>query len=161
MQEKERQWLTRKIRMMMLFFMVAVAISGITAFDVEPGLQWLVLYEDYYPDAIAEFLLKAYDAVSTTNRLYPMLGYGYDWLAFAHLVIALLFIGPYREPVKNQWVVTWAMITCIAVFPLAFIAGSIRGIPFYWQLIDCSFGIIGLIPLYITNRWINRLKLLQ
>ena len=29
------------------------------------------------------------------------------------------------------------------IFPLAFIAGPIRGITFYWQLIDCSFGVFG------------------
>ena len=32
---------------------------------------------------------------------------------------------------------------CLAVIPLALICGPIRGIPFYWRLIDCSFGVIG------------------
>jgi hypothetical protein len=45
----------------------------------------------------------------------------------------------------------------VAVIPLAFIAGPIRGIPFYWKCIDCSFGVLGIIPLYIVWRWIKKL----
>jgi uncharacterized membrane protein required for colicin V production len=41
---------------------------------------------------------------------------------------------------------------------LAFIAGHIREIPFYRQLIDCSFGIIGLVPLTICYRKIEKLE---
>ena len=39
------------------------------------------------------------------------------------------------------------IVACIAIFPLAMICGPLRGIPFYWRLIDCSFGVIGIIPL--------------
>jgi hypothetical protein len=46
------------------------------------------------------------------------------------------------------------------IFPLAFICGPIRHIPFYWQLIDCSFGIIGIIPLFFCYRWIKQLEIL-
>ncbi|SCF41963.1 hypothetical protein [Micromonospora mirobrigensis] len=31
--------------------------------------------------------------------------YGTDWLAFAHLVLAVAFWGPLRDPVRNVWVV--------------------------------------------------------
>jgi len=36
---------------------------------------------------------------------YPFIAYGTDWLAFAHFVIAIAFIGPWRDPVRNVWVV--------------------------------------------------------
>jgi hypothetical protein len=85
----------------------------------------------------------------------PLLSYGTDWLAFAHLVIAMAFIGPWRDPVRNIWVIQWAMLCCVAVIPLALIAGPIRGIPFWWQCIDMSFGVIGLIPLWIVHRQIR------
>ena len=88
-----------------------------------------------------------------------MLAYGYDWLAFAHIVIAMAFIGPFKEPVKNVWIIDWAMLACIAIIPLAFIAAPIRHIPYYHILIDCSFGLIGIIPLLICKRWINILKM--
>jgi hypothetical protein len=32
------------------------------------------------------------------------------------------------------------------------ISGPIRGVPFFWTLIDCSFGIVGAIPLLYCLR---------
>jgi len=43
---------------------------------------------------------------------------------------------------------------CVGVIPLALICGPLRGIPFYWQLIDCSFGVVGFIPLLICRNYI-------
>jgi hypothetical protein len=37
-----------------------------------------------------------------TSDKHPFLFYGFDWLALAHLVIALLFFGPYRDPIRNK-----------------------------------------------------------
>jgi hypothetical protein len=86
------------------------------------------------------------------------MAYGTDWLAFAHLVIAVAFIGPLRDPVRNIWVIEFGLIACVAVFPLAFIAGSVRGIPFYWQLIDCSFGVGGGALLWICYGKVRSLE---
>lgn len=86
------------------------------------------------------------------------MAYGTDWLAFAHLVIAVAFIGPFNDPLKNSWVIQFGMIACVMVFPLAFICGAVRSIPFFWQLIDCSFGAIGFVPLYICYKKIMRLQ---
>jgi hypothetical protein len=102
-----------------------------------------------------------YAAVKATNDSYPFISYGTDWLAFAHLVIAVVFIGPYKDPVKNIWVIQFGMIACLMVFPLALIAGPIREIPFYWQLIDCSFGIFGFLLLYRSYRYIKELEVNQ
>ena len=78
--------------------------------------------------------------------------YGTDWLAFAHLVIAIAFIGPWRDPIKNVWVIDFGLIACVAVIPLAMIAGQFRGIPVWWRFIDCSFGVFGAIPLLLVRR---------
>jgi hypothetical protein len=150
-----------KIRLMILFFMVALILSGVTAFPVETELNWLLRHPSLIPSFAQVWLQKVYAALADTNARYPMLAYGYDWLAFAHIVIALAFIGPFKDPVKNVWIIDWAMLTCIAIIPLAFIAAPIRHIPYYHVLIDCSFGIIGLIPLFICKCWINRLKTQQ
>lgn len=147
-----------RIRVAIIFFIVALAVSGITAFPIETELHWLVNHPSLIPGPIYTFVNKAYEGISISNQTHPMLSYGYDWLAFAHLVIAMAFIGPLRNPVKNIWVIEWAMLACVAVIPLALIAGPIRGIPFYWQCIDCSFGIFGIIPLYIVRRWTLRLE---
>lgn len=135
----------KKIRILIVFFMISLALSGITAFPIQTELHWLLGFKSGLPPALTSWLQKVYDAIKDTNEHYPFLSYGYDWLAFAHLMIALVFIGPYKDPERNSWVIEWAMIACICVIPLALLAGPVRGIPFYWQLIDCSFGVIGIL----------------
>jgi hypothetical protein len=73
----------------------------------------------------------------------------------------LIFVGPLRDPVRNKWVIDWAIISCLLVFPLAFMAGPVRGIPFFHILIDCSFGAIGIVPLLIVRKKIKKLELLK
>ena len=153
--------LITKIRLMIVCFMTALVLSGATAFPVETELRWLLSHPSLVPAFAETWLQNVYNALAETNAKYPMLAYGYDWLAFAHIVIAMAFIGPFKDPVKNVWIIDWAMLACIAVFPLAFIAAPIRHIPYYHVLIDCSFGVIGIIPLLICRRWINQLKTLQ
>jgi hypothetical protein len=151
------------IRLVLGFFVVALVLSGLTAFP----LQWeLRLLTSWFGNGtaigttlpgLAQWLSHVRAALETTDRAYPFLAYGTDWLAFAHLVIAVAFLGPLRDPVRNIWVVEFGMIACLMVIPLALICGPIRGIPFYWQLIDCSFGVFGLIPLAIVRRMILNL----
>ncbi len=150
--------LLKKIRWLILFFIVALVLSGVTAFPVEAELQWLLNHPSIIPSTFLPWLQKCYVAIATTNQQYPMLAYGYDWLAFAHLVIATAFIGPLVNPVKNIWVIEWAMLACVAIIPLAFIAGPVRQIPLFHILIDCSFGVLGIIPLLICRRWIKQLE---
>jgi len=152
------QKLLNRIRYTIVFFMIALALSGITAFPLETELQWLLAFRHHMPAELAAYFTRVYEALHETNLRYPMLAYSYDWLAFAHLVIALLFIGPLKDPIKNIWVIEWGMLACIAIIPLAFIAGPVRGIPIYWTCIDCSFGIFGIIPLYFVRRWIRKLE---
>jgi hypothetical protein len=99
-----------------------------------------------------------HNGLTETYRTYPFIPYGTDWLAFAHIAIAIAFIGPLRDPVKNIWVIEFGMIACVLIVPTALICGSIRGIPLFWRLIDCAFGIIGIIPLWICRRYIKMLQ---
>ncbi|MBK8498190.1 MAG: hypothetical protein IPL52_05105 [Flavobacteriales bacterium] len=87
-----------------------------------------------------------------------MLFYGTDWLAFAHIVIALAFIGPYRDPVRNKWVIEWGLWCCLLVLPLAFFWAPYRGIPFSWCCVDASFGVLGAIPLWLVRRRIQKME---
>ncbi|MGD0911137.1 MAG: hypothetical protein ABR928_04535, partial [Terracidiphilus sp.] len=107
------------------------------------------------------WLRRVHEALETTGREYPFLAYGTDWLGFAHLVIAIAFIGPLRDPVRNKWVLVFGVIACLGVFPLALVAGAIRGIPLYWRAIDCSFGLFGAIPLLFCLREVGRLEKLD
>ncbi len=153
--------LTRKIRTWIVFFIAALVLSGVTAFPLETELHFLDQYSTRFPWPLSEFINQVYEAVKTSNANYPFLAYGTDWLAFAHIVIAVAFIGPLRDPVKNSWIIEFGMISCLMIFPLAFICGFIRQIPVYWQLIDCSFGVFGLIPLLHTHRLIKKLEKLS
>jgi len=149
--------LLTKIRLLILFFMIALVLSGLTAMPAETELRWLIQYKGIFPESLGNWLQSCYNALADTNTKYPFLAYGYDWLAFAHFMIALSFIGPYRDPVKNAWIIDWQIICCIAVVPLAVIAGPIRQIPIFHILIDCCFGLFGIIPLLICRRWIKKI----
>jgi hypothetical protein len=148
-----------KIRLLILFFIVALVLSGVTAFPVETELKWLLSHPSLVPSFAKTWLDTVYNALTETNLKYPMLAYGYDWLAFAHIVIAMAFIGPIKDPIKNVWIIEWGMLACLAILPLAFIAAPIRHIPFFHVLIDCSFGLLGIFPLWICRKWISQLEL--
>lgn len=138
------------IRRWIIFFMITLFLSGLTAIPVEHELKFVTgLFSDQ--TIIGGWIHKVYAGVADTNKQYPFIAYGYDWLAFAHFILALLFIGPLKDPVRNKWIIEFGMIACVLIIPFAFIAGHYRGIPVWWRLVDCSFGIIGLIPLGICN----------
>jgi len=154
-----------RIRGLLIGFMVGLALSGITAFPLPAELRmlshWMGIPDGASASAyggLTAWIITVRDALTFTEGKYPFLFYGYDWLAFAHLVIAVMFVGPYKDPVRNIWVIQWGMIACGAVVVLALVAGPIRGIPFGWQLIDCSFGVVGIVPLWLCQRWIKELE---
>lgn len=156
------QKLLKKIKWLVMFFIVAIAVSGITAFPVYTELQLMKQSGMMDGDGLmATWLSTVYNGVADTYSKYPFLFYGYDWLAFAHLVIAALFYGVYKNPVRNKFIVDWGIFCCIAIVPLAVIGSSIRGIPFFHTLIDCSFGVLGLIPLIICRKYIQILEKMQ
>ena len=132
-------------------------LSGLTAIPVDAELSFLVKFFSR-DTAMYQWLEKVLLAYRETNEKYPFLLYGYDWLAFAHFILAILFIGPYRDPVKNIWVIEFGLIACVLIIPLALIAGPQRGVPFGWRLIDCSFGVFGFIPLWICYVKTKKLK---
>ncbi len=155
---KTEQALRKSIQRWIVLFIVLLLISGITAFPIETELSLLVSITTNGPAILHEWINNVYAAIRETNMKYPFLAYGTDWLAFAHIVIALAFVGPLKDPVKNIWVIQFGMISCLMVIPLALICGPIRNIPFFWQLIDCSFGVFGFIPLYLCYRNILKLE---
>lgn len=147
---KNPETLLFEIKRLILLFMVALIISGVTAFWLEAELTFIVAHFNF-GDTINGWLLYVWKALETIDGQYPFLIYGYDWLAFGHLIIAIFFIGPLQKPIANNWVIRYGMVACLAIFPTAFIAGYFRGIPIIWQLIDCSFGVFGFLLLYRIN----------
>jgi hypothetical protein len=155
----------RATRFWLGIVMAGLILSGVTAFPLETELHFfLILLQSSALRPFAElthllpWISRVYSALASTNRQFPFLAYGTDWLAFAHLVIAVAFIGPYRDPIRNKWVITFGLIACAGVIPLALIAGQVRGLPIVWRLVDCSFGIFGGIPLILCRRHIFEIE---
>jgi hypothetical protein len=107
---------------------------------------------------MAGWISRVDDNVQNGYGQYPLLAYGTDWMAFAHIVIAAAFIGPLRDPVGNIWIIEFGMIACALIIPWALIFGVVRDIPFFWTLIDISFGVFGILPLWMVRTDILRLQ---
>lgn len=154
-----------KYRIVLGSFIVGLLLSGITAFPLAWELRLLThalgIDTSTPPHAGLAFWLSTVDrGLHDTYAVYPWIAYGTDWLAFAHIAIAVYFIGPWIHPVKNEWVIQAGLIGCLLILPLALIRGPVRGIPFYWRLIDCSFGVFGAVPLLYCLRLTRQIKAL-
>lgn len=154
----------KQIRLAILIVIVGLVISGVTAFPLLAELNLLssLLAGDSLDPAahagLVHWILKVREGLEATYRDYPFIAYGTDWLAFAHVMIALFFILPYRDPVRYEGVLKVGIAASLLVIPLAFICGPIRGIPFFWRLIDCSFGVLCIPPLVFALRRIRSLE---
>ncbi|GAB2831683.1 hypothetical protein GCM10027024_02180 [Microbacterium insulae] len=151
------------IRVCLGIVIAGLVVSGITAFPLREELTLgAELLDRIGAGSWAPGLFGWVDhvagALTVTGEEYPFLAYGTDWLAFAHLLIAVAFIGPLRDPVRNVWVTQWGLIACAGIVPLALIAGGVRGLPVGWQLIDISFGVVAAVPLAIALAMTKRLE---
>jgi hypothetical protein len=163
----EARILRRRIRCLLCLFVAALVLSGLTAVPLIREIDTLDRFlgmdssiAPWWPE-MSQWISALKEGLHETQDRRPFMFYGTDWLAFAHIVIAIAFWGPISDPVRNVWVVHWAMIACVLVIPLALVFGPMRGIPPFWRWIDCSFGILGIIPLWISDKWIRRLTLLE
>jgi len=161
----DRLAILRRFRAVLGVFILGLVLSGITAFPLQRELEVLTsvrgLDRASAGDATNSFdhwILIVRDGLRDSYALHLWLAYGTDWLAFAHIVIAIFFIGPLVDPVRNVWVLKAGLVACVLVVPLALICGAIRQIPFGWRLIDCSFGVFGAIPLYYCLRLTRTLE---
>lgn len=153
-----------RIRALCLFFMGALTLSGLTALPLSYELDYLnrlagphSIFARLFPN-VTGWIGLVHDGLKYSWSHYPFLAYGTDWLAFAHFAIALAFLGVQRDPIKNRWVVEWAMLICALIIPWTLTSGVVRGIPWFWQLVDMSFGILGIVPLLFLHRDIRKLE---
>lgn len=155
----------RKIRWAVAVVILGLIFGGVTAFPLQRELELVASIrgvEHATPtdtaDSFDQWILIVRNGLRESYAAHPWLAYGTDWLAFAHLVIAVFFIGALIDPVRNIWVIKAGLVGCILVVPLALICGGFRQIPIGWRFIDCSFGIVGLIPLSLALRWARALE---
>jgi hypothetical protein len=161
-EEDEEVSTLRAIRICLVIVIIGLAISGVTAFPLEweLGLASTILHASPAVDVLpsfVEWIDRVHLALVDTYAEYPFIAYGTDWLAFAHLAIAVAFLGPLVDPVKNIWVIRWGMLMCAGIVPTVLIAGAVRGLPWGWMLIDISFGVVAIMPLLIAERLTGRL----
>ena len=150
----------KRIKCLTWFFIVALVISGATALPLQSELNAFakLLPDAQHASAFTAWILKIQGALNDTYSKYPFIAYATDWLAFGHFVIAIAFVGALRDPVRNRWLYLFGLIACVLVIPNAMICGAMRGIPIFWRLIDCSFGIVGFVPLWFCWRWTGEME---
>jgi hypothetical protein len=99
----DRAALLKGIRAWLVFFVVCLVLSGATAFPLVHGMRWTeellraLSAPDHLP-GLMDWIERVRQGLDTVDAEYPFVLYGTDWLAFAHLVIAVAFYGPYRDP---------------------------------------------------------------
>jgi hypothetical protein len=164
MTARENQ-LRRRLRCWTWLLIIGLVVSGVTALPLQTELElmarWLGAGDSTPMEATSGFvkwILLVRDGLRKTNAKFPFLAYGTDWLAFAHIVIAVAFVGALRHPVRNLWLFQFGMIASVLIIPWALITGEVRGIPIYWRLIDCSFALGGFVPCWLCARWARDLE---
>jgi hypothetical protein len=159
------QILRGRVRLLTWVFIIGLVVSGATAIPLGLELDILArmlgVAEKSSADTtsgLANWILRVREGLHDTDAKYPFMAYGTDWLAFGHFMIAVVFLGALRNPVRNVWLFTFGMIACAMIVPYAFVLGGVRGIPIYWRLIDCSFGVIGIIPVWYCRRCVREIE---
>jgi len=134
-------------------------VSGITVWPAVPELKMgvRVLWGEAEPAGVLHrFVLRAIEGLESVEAEYPFMLYAHDWLAFAHIVLAILFAGAIRDPVRNIWIVQCGLIMCALVPVLAGICIALRGLPPVWFWMDFAFAPAAALPLWIALRDIRR-----
>lgn len=154
-----------RVKVFTWIFILGLAFSGVTAIPVRREAQALskalgLPATETAPPAspVAAWIVRVRDALNRTETTAPFLFYGTDWLAFGHFVIAIAFFGALLDPVRNRWLFDFGIIACALVIPYALAFGALRGIPMWWRLVDCSFGVFGFIPLWFCRKWTRELE---
>lgn len=156
--ENRKISLRRKIKVAILITIIGLLVNGISAIPLQREMNLLLSHPDKLPDFMRDWWMYVSKGVNETNNKYPFMRYGFDWLAFAHLLIAIAFLGPLKDPVKNEWVVRWGMIASALSVLMALGWENIRDIPFWWSILDALLSVVAFIILWLCNKWINELK---
>ncbi|MEK7449175.1 MAG: hypothetical protein AAB019_06795 [Planctomycetota bacterium] len=158
----------KQISVILIVFTALFLLSGLTVFPVEWEVKTVIKIlwgdapvGDGLLSPIHKKMVEIRDSLPVLREQYHFIFYGLDWLGFGFIVMSILFIGVIRNPIKNKWIIQFALISCILVIPFAAIFAPLRGMPWQWILIDSSFGIFGAIPLLIILRSIRKLELTE
>jgi len=160
----EQYKIKRRIRVLLVLFVLGLVFGCQMVLFVRPELAWLncvfgpgTRMGQYYPN-LSAWINHLYEGITETYSTYPFMAYCMDWLAFAQLAFIIFFIGALIDPERNVWIIKSGMVICVMHILLAFGSGRFRDIPLFWQLLDSSFGIFGLTVLYLAYKNIKYLE---
>ena len=151
----------RRAQWMLGIVAFGLFVSGVTVWPAVPELKAAVRIAWGVSEPTGQlhaFVLRAIEGLESVQANYPFMLYAHDWLAFAHIVLAIVFAGAARDPVRNIWIVQCGLIMCALVPVLAGICIPIRGLPFCWFWIDLAFAPAAALPLWIALRDIRRVE---
>ncbi len=156
------QALRRRVRWLTVVIVLGLLVAGVTAVPLQAELDWLVGLAKRWQEAggaipadAVTYLAKVRDGVASAYGAYPFLAYGTDWLAFAHIALAMIFWGAWKDPVGRRWLFSTGIVICWSLMAWALALGALRGIPLAWRFMDCGFGAVALVPLWLCRRWTN------
>lgn len=149
----------RLARLMLGLVAIGLLVSGLTCYVLPGGVSALLDYlwrrtPDAFPLLEGEYYLleRVERGLAELDANFPEMMLGTDWLGFAHIVLAILFLGALRNPVRNIWVIQFGLVSAILVIPAAFLFGALRGLPTAHYFVDASFGVFAAIPLLIAYK---------
>lgn len=148
-------------RAMISFIVFGLLVSGITVWPAVSELKLAVkiVWGESPPTGVLHsFVMQAIDGLEYIGSNYPFMLYAHDWLAFAHIVLAILFAGAINDPVRNKWIIQCGLIMCALIPVLAGICIPIRGLPLRWFWIDTAFAPAAGVPLWIALINIKRIE---
>ena len=143
----------KRAKWMLAIVAIGLFLSGVTVWPAVTELKTAVafVWGDAEPTGgLHQFVVTVIDGLQAVQADYPFILYGWDWLAFAHIMLAILFAGAIRDPVRNKWIVQCGLIMCLGIPILAMICIPLRGIPLGWFWIDFAFAPGAGIPLLIA-----------
>ena len=152
---------SKRAKVMLWIVAFGLFVSGVTVWPAIPELKFAI--QLFWGDAEAtgevhRFTVRILESLEVIEREHPHILYGYDWLAFAHICLAILFAGAARDPVRNIWIIQCGLIMCALIPVLAAICIPMRGIPFFWFFIDSAFAPLTALPLWIALRDVRRIE---
>ena len=86
--ESSENRLRRKIKIAIIITIAGLLLNGISAVPLCTELKILLSRPDALPQFLHDWWLYVNKGVKETTSNYPFMRYGFDWLAFAHLLIA-------------------------------------------------------------------------
>ena len=146
----QAQWQAR----LPLIIFIMLLIPGISVFALPMQVKFAMVFLDYLPSFMQAWLLTVEEGVNAVESNYPFLLYGFDWLAYGHVAIAIFFIPAIKNPTAHITIINSGIIICTLMIPFVLVSGAVRYIPFWWRAGECIFAIIGILLLLYTRKMV-------